>query len=72
MMETAAVARDFEGEFSIELCTGVVEMAVELEKQVGARILLGETVMQGFEEARRGEKCRGRDCRSFYRWLAHM
>jgi 3-hydroxyisobutyrate/3-hydroxypropionate dehydrogenase len=51
--ETAAAARDFEGGFSIELCTGIVEMAVELGKQGGARILLGETVLWGFEEARR-------------------
>lgn len=69
---TAAAARDFEGGFSIELCTGVVEMAVQLGKQLGARSLLGDIVLESFETASEDERCRGKDCRSIYRWFADL
>ena len=68
----SAAARDFEGGFSIELCKGVIEMAVQLGQQVGARSLLSETVVNAFEEASQDERCKGKDCRSFYRWFADV
>lgn len=67
---TAAAARDFEGGFSIELCTGVVQMAVELGKQVGAKNIVSDVVVKSFEEACQDERCKGKDCRSIYRWVA--
>ena len=69
---TASAAKDYEGGFSIEMCTGVVEMAVDLGKQVGARSLLNETVVNALKEAGQDERCKGKDFRSLYRWLANI
>lgn len=41
---TAALAADFEGGFSTELRKGVIDMAVDLGKQVGAKSVLVNTV----------------------------
>lgn len=69
---TSAASKDFEGGFSIELCKGVVEMAVELGKQVGAKSLLSDIVVNSLNEAAEDPRCKGKDCRSFYRWLADV
>ena len=69
---TAAAAKDFEGGFSMELAIGVVEMAVELGKQIGAKSLLNDTVLDGLKEACKDDRCKGKDFRSFYRWLADV
>lgn len=69
---TSAAAKDFEGGFSIELCTGVVEMATELGRQVGAKSILSDLVVDSLNEARQDPRCKGKDCRSFYRWLADV
>lgn len=69
---TSAAAKDFEGGFSIELCTGVVEMAADLGRQVGARSLFSDIVVNSLNEARQDPRCKGKDCRSFYRWLADV
>jgi 3-hydroxyisobutyrate/3-hydroxypropionate dehydrogenase len=64
---TAASAKDFEGGFSTELCKGVIDMAVDLGKQVGAKSVLAEVVQRTFDIAVRSEACSGKDCRSVYR-----
>lgn len=69
---TSAASKDFEGGFSIELCKGVVEMAVELGQQVGAKSLLSDIVVASLNEAAEDPRCKGKDCRSFYRWLADV
>ena len=69
---TASAAKDYEGGFSIELAKGVAGMAVDLGKQVGARNLLGDVVIDSFQKASQDERCKGKDCRSFYRWLADV
>jgi 3-hydroxyisobutyrate/3-hydroxypropionate dehydrogenase len=69
---TSAASKDFEGGFSIELCKGVVEMAVDLGKQVGAKSLLSDIVVDSLTAAAEDPRCKGKDCRSFYRWLADV
>jgi 3-hydroxyisobutyrate/3-hydroxypropionate dehydrogenase len=69
---TSAAARDFEGGFSMELCVGVLEQAMQLRRQVGARSLLSDVVMDAFHEARQDDRCKGKDYRSFYRWFADI
>jgi len=64
---TAASAKDFEGGFSSELCKGVIDMAVDLGKQVGAKSVLSDIVQKTFDKACKSEKCSGKDCRSVYR-----
>lgn len=67
---TAAAAKDFEGGFSMELCKGVIDMAVDLQKEVGAKSVLAVTVQNMFQKGVENEKTRGKDCRSMYRLFA--
>jgi 3-hydroxyisobutyrate dehydrogenase-like beta-hydroxyacid dehydrogenase len=67
---TAASAKDYEGGFSTELCKGVIDMAVDLGKEVGARSVLSEVVQSTFQKAVASERCSGKDCRSVYRLFA--
>lgn len=67
---TAAASKNFEGGFSMELCKGVVEMAVQLGKDVGANNILSDLVMRTFEEASQDERCKGKDCRSIYKFIS--
>lgn len=67
---TAASAKDFEGGFSTELCKGVIDMAVDLGKQVGAKSVLSDIVQSTFDKACKNEKTRGKDCRSVYKLFA--
>lgn len=69
---TSAAARDFEGGFSMELCIGVLEQAMQLREQVGAKSLLSDVVMNAFHEASQDDRCKGKDYRSFYRWFADI
>ena len=64
---TAASANDFEGGFSSELCKGVIDMAIGLGKQVGAKSILSDIVQKAFTKAVQSKKCSGKDCRSIYR-----
>ncbi|OHW96419.1 3-hydroxyisobutyrate dehydrogenase protein [Colletotrichum incanum] len=63
----AASETDFEGGFSVELCRGVLEMAVGLGQQVGAQSLLGDRILALYEKATQDERTRGRDSRSVYK-----
>jgi 3-hydroxyisobutyrate dehydrogenase-like beta-hydroxyacid dehydrogenase len=67
---TAAAAKDFEGGFSMELCKGVIDMAVESGKEVGAKSVMSNVLEGVFEKAVRNEKTSGKDCRSVYRLFA--
>lgn len=64
---TAAAATDFVGGFSTELCKGVIDMAVQLGKDVGTKSILAKTVQQAYQTATESDKCSGKDCRSIYR-----
>lgn len=64
---TAAATKDFQGGFSTELCKGVVDMAISLGKQVGAKSVLAKVVQDTFAKAIKSDKCSGKDCRSIYR-----
>ena len=58
---SAASARDFEGGgFATELCKGVIDMAVELGREVGAKSVLSDIVQRTFQKAVESEKCSGR------------
>ena len=67
---SAAATKDFEGGFSMELCKGVLEMAVKLGKQTGAKSVLADIVLDTFEAASQDDRCKGKDCRSLYKWIA--
>lgn len=63
----AASEKDFEGGFSVELCKGVLEMAVGLSKQVGAQSVFADAVLQVYKKAISDERCKGKDSRSVFR-----
>lgn len=69
---TASTNKDFAGGFSIELCRGVVEMALQLGEQVGARSVLKDVVLKTLEEASEDPRCKGKDYRSIYLHLADI
>lgn len=66
----AASEKDFVGGFSVELCKGVLDMAVALGEQVGAKSILSDRVIAIYEKALKDERTRGRDSRSIYRFFA--
>lgn len=66
----AASETDFVGGFSVELCKGVLEMAIALGKEVGAQSILSDRILALYEKAVKDERTRGRDSRSVYRLFA--
>ncbi len=66
----AASEKDFVGGFSVELCKGVLDMAVALGQQVGAQSVLSDRVLAIYDKALKDERTRGRDSRSIYRFFA--
>jgi len=70
--ETASTSRDFQGGFSTELCKGVVEMALQLGEQVGAKSVLRDVVLKTLDEAAEDSRCKGKDYRSIYLHLADI
>ncbi|RKK67414.1 hypothetical protein BFJ69_g14509 [Fusarium oxysporum] len=63
----ASSAKDFEGGFSTVLCHGVLQMAMELSEQLGAKSLLAPVVRDMYDCAVQNDKCRDKDFRSIYR-----
>ncbi|KAK5083124.1 hypothetical protein LTR05_007007 [Lithohypha guttulata] len=70
--ENASTSKDFEGGFSIELCKGVVEMALQLGEQVGAKSVLRDTVLKVLAEANEDPRVKGKDYRSIYLHIADI
>lgn len=64
--------RDFEGGFSIELCKGVLHMAIDLGKEVGANLPLSQGLIDTYEAASMDKRCAGKDCRSVYKYVADI
>ncbi|KAH6991705.1 NAD binding domain of 6-phosphogluconate dehydrogenase-domain-containing protein [Fusarium venenatum] len=55
------------GGFSTLLCHGVLQMAMELSEQLGAKSLLAPVVRDMYDCAVQNAKCRDKDFRSIYR-----
>ncbi len=66
----SSAERDFENGFSIELCKGVLHMAIDLGERVGARLPLSQGLIDTYEAASMDDRCKGKDCRSVYRYVA--
>jgi 3-hydroxyisobutyrate dehydrogenase len=66
----AASEVDFKGGFSVELCKGVLDLAVALGDQVGAQLLLSDSVLRVYEKAVKDPRCKGLDSRSVIRLFA--
>lgn len=66
----AASETDFVGGFSVEMCRSVLDMAIDLGKNVGAQSVLSDRILGVYEKAVEDERTRGRDSRSVYRLFA--
>lgn len=64
--------RDFAPGFTIELCKGVLDMAVDLSKNVGVNMPLSQAVLDTFDAACQDDRCRGKDCRVVYKYIADV
>lgn len=68
----SSAERDFENGFSIELCKGVLHMAIELGESIGARLPLSQGLIDTYEAASLDPRCKGKDCRSVYKYVADV
>lgn len=66
----SSAQRDFNGGFTTEMCKGVLDMAVELGEQVGAKSILAELLVDFYGRAVEDDKCKGKDFRSIWRLLS--
>ncbi|KAI9808856.1 MAG: hypothetical protein M1827_007179 [Pycnora praestabilis] len=64
--------KDFESGFSIELCKGVLHMAIDLGERVGANLPLSKGLIDTYEAASFDKRCTGKDCRSVYKYVADI
>ena len=68
----SSAERDFELGFDIALCKGVLEMAIDLGKRVGANLPLSQALIDTFSAACEDTRCIGKDCRSIYKLVADI
>lgn len=68
----SSAERDFEGGFAIELCAGVLDMAIILGKKKGASLPLSAGLLETYQAACRDKRCEGKDCRSVYKYVANI
>lgn len=63
--------KDFQGGFSIELCTGVLKLGRQLGKELGVKMVFGDQLIEAYETASEDPRCKGKDSRSIYCWIAN-
>ena len=65
-----AASHGYRGSFSIELCLGVLEIAVKAAEDLGAKTVLGKPMLEAYTEASRDERFKGKDSKVIYQYLA--
>lgn len=55
--------------FSIELCLGVLELAVKSGKELGAKMVLGQPMLDAYREAAAEGIYKGKDAKIIYKWI---
>lgn len=66
----SSASKDFEGGFKTELAKGVIDMAVELMDDLGAKHVMGNVVKDIYARAVEHPKCADKECRSVFRLIA--
>ena len=64
-----AASKGYVGGFSIELCLGVLELAVQAADDAGATTVLGHPMLHAFREVAKDAKYQGKDSKVIYKWL---
>jgi 3-hydroxyisobutyrate dehydrogenase len=62
-------SKGYVGGFSIELCLGVLELAVQTAENVGAKTVLGNPMLEAYRDVERTPEYKGKDSKIIYRWL---
>ncbi|KAF9698582.1 hypothetical protein EKO04_003942 [Ascochyta lentis] len=68
--DVSSAAKDFEDGFSTELCQGVLNMSIDLRREVGGRSVLAGAVARTYQKAVETDCCKGKDFRSVYKLFA--
>lgn len=55
--------------FSIELCLGVLELAVKSGNDLGAKMVLGQPMLNAYREAAAKDIYKGKDAKIIYKWI---
>ena len=64
--------KDFVGGFDIALCAGVLKMAIDLGKETNTNLPLSDALLKTYEAANEDPRCKGKDCRSVYKYVADI
>ncbi|KAJ0414315.1 NAD binding domain of 6-phosphogluconate dehydrogenase-domain-containing protein [Aspergillus carlsbadensis] len=56
--------------FAIEMCLGVLELAVQAGEEVGGKMVLGGPTLEAYRVVAEEERFRGLDAKVVYRWIA--
>lgn len=62
--------KGFVGGFSMEMCTGVLKLGRQLAEEVQAKLIFGDALIEAYETASKDPRCKGKDSRSIYLWIA--
>ena len=65
----APSSNGYKGGFKVQLMKKDFGLAVEAGRGVGAKMVLGEVGLGGYEEASQDDRCRDLDSRVVFRWL---
>ena len=66
----SSASKDFEGGFKTELAKGVLDMAVQLMDEVGAKHVFGDVVKDIYGRAVNDPRCADQEARSIFRLIA--
>jgi 3-hydroxyisobutyrate dehydrogenase-like beta-hydroxyacid dehydrogenase len=64
-----SASKNYAGGFSLELCLGVLELAVQAGDDAGAKTVLGHPMLDAFREAAANEDYLRKDSKVIYKWL---
>lgn len=64
-----AASKGYVGGFSIELCLGVLELAVKAAEDISAKTVLGGPMLNAYREVEKDAKYKGKDSKVIYKWL---
>lgn len=56
--------------FAIEMCLGVLELAVKAGQELGVKMVVGGPTLEAYRIAAGLERLKGKDAKVIYRWIA--
>ncbi|KAJ9641773.1 hypothetical protein H2201_003838 [Coniosporium apollinis] len=66
---SAPTSKGYVGGFSLELCLGVLELALKTAEDLGAKTVLGQPMLNPFRDAANDDRFKGKDSKIIYKWL---